>query len=281
MYMIYQFISSDRENSFSNIPFVHLPSIYTSDEPLVNCVRRPKMPTKFIDLPEEILVGICFTGYLGFDWYEVKEYALINRLLFRLAQTTAAKIEIHDSLYSKTAQNLSSIMKNIHFLDFSECMMEYLPSIHTTIAKWSHSLKSLIFRGTNIVDEDINYIMNNISSSYNPLKPLKLFSIDLSKAKSADRPQISDRAMEYFTSSPAFQGSELLWLNLSMTNISDHSLELIVSHFPKLQLLGIQCCPRVTDAGLALLSQLPLTFLDITGCKGLTVHSVEALFSQR
>lgn len=231
----------------------------------------------FTELPEDLLIGILFSGYLGFDWLEVREYALVNKSLFQLARCSVCKVTVPADEFSSYCQNIANILSQTIYFDLSD-INSYTPETSSTIAKWSHSLKSLVLRGVNVVDDDIRTIMQNIESSW-PNNTLTLMSLDLSKGKIADRPHISDAAIEYFITSSAFDGSALRWLNLSMTNISDYGIILIASSFPKLELLGIQCCPRLSNGGLEPLTALSLSFLDFSGCKGLTGGVIEILFN--
>lgn len=244
---------------------------------------KSAMSCNIEDLMEDMLIGIFFSGYLGFDWLQLKEYALINKRFFNLARQNVRKLTIPVALSQNYCQNISTILQNVVYLDFdlsNGAHYLYSPETNVALARWCHSLKSIIFRGVDVVDDDVRKIMV-LAEKINPTKPLTPISLDLSKDKVSNRPMISDVALENFISSKAFQGDQLRWLNLSMTNISDHGLRLIVSAFPRLDVLGIQCCPRITNTGLSQLSSMSLSFLDFSGCASLTKEAIINVFPDR
>lgn len=224
-----------------------------------------------LDLSDDTLFGIFFSGYLGFEWRHLKEIALVNKAFLHVARATVGKVGLNYTRDSDSyVINLATLLSKVTFFDASFATLSYPAETMSALSKWRTTLKSLNLRGTQVSDASLQ-LLKEICLD----KPLKLISLDLSQSKAADRSLITDTALTTFSAS-----SQLRWLNLSMTDISNAGIVIIVSSFPHLQLLGLQCCRLLTNEGLVPLRSLSLTFLDISGCQQLTKAVIPTLFAK-
>lgn len=224
-----------------------------------------------LDLSDDTLFGIFFSGYLGFEWRHLKEIALVNKAFLHVARATVGKVGLNYTCDSDSfVINLATLLSKVTFFDASFATLSYPAETMSALSKWRTTLKSLNLRGTQVSDASLQVLKEKCFD-----RPLKLISLDLSQSKAADRRLITDTALTTFSAS-----SQLRWLNLSMTDISNTGIVTIVSSFPHLQLLGLQCCRLLTNEGLVPLRSLSLTFLDISGCQQLTKAVIPTLFAK-
>jgi hypothetical protein len=217
--------------------------------------------TKVLDLDDDILFGIFFSGYLGYEWRQLKEVALTCRTFFSIASERIGKLVIDEITNPDFyLQSCAKILKRVTFLDVAFSTLQYSTESLQSIGQWTSSLRGVTFRNTSISDIQLQMMQDFANGC-----PLNLLSLDLSKGKTSARTEITDLGLQTFS-----RCRQLKWLNLSMTNISNDGLRIISHSFPNLELLGIQCCSEITDAGIQWLCQLPLSFLDISGCLHLT-----------
>jgi hypothetical protein len=208
-----------------------------------------------LDMSDDVLFGILYSGYIGFDWHTLRKVVMTCKTFYRLGCRRIAKLVL------KEEENVIDITKQLSglvFIDFGyNSNKDWAPHTFAALRHSFNSLRSLILRGTLVSDRAMDCILDL-------QKEINLYSLDLSKSISFTRSLISDRALL------AFQFChQMRWLNLSMTNITDDSMQLISTSFPRLELLGLQCCPRITNRGIDHLNNLPLKFLDIIGCSSL------------
>lgn len=207
-------------------------------------------------MSDDVLFGILYSGYVGFDWHTLRNVVMTCKVFYRLGCRRVAKLVLKED---ENIEDISKHMSGLVFVDFRyNSNKSFAQHTFAALRHSIASLRSLILRGTAADDSSMNCILDLRDQ-------LNLYSLDLSKSISTTRSLITDRALIAFQSC-----HNMRWLNLSMTNITDESMQLISTSFVHLELLGLQCCPRITNHGIDHLRNLPLKFVDIIGCSSLT-----------
>lgn len=129
-------------------------------------------------------------------------------------------------------------------------------SIRNLCVKLFGTLESLSLRGTTCDDEALQSISMLTNLTY----------LDISKSKRVHADKISDTGMLRVAESLNL----LVWLNLSMTRITDKTIARLSQSLTSLKHLGLQCCSLLTDQCFSSLEAMSLVTLDVSSCIELT-----------
>ena len=199
----------------------------------------------FAQLTDELLGRVVFSsGYLSHYWKDVFQVLLVSKRFLTLGRAHLRSVCVKSCLITPAwlCQTLPSFASNLTSLslDFTLRAAEQFPSgsaelsrLCTTLAP---SLTRLGLRGTAVGDDAL------VS-----LAPLlhRLRALDLSKSSRSFAPLITDAGLRALLPQPQPQqaaASRLVWLNLSMTQVTDAGVLALVPRAPHLRHLGLQCC---------------------------------------
>ena len=262
------------------------------------------MPLSFIDMSEDLIFGIAFSGYLGFTWDSMQNVLLTSKQLYLIGQRQIGLISCNED--DKSTDAFLTMMRTCH--NVSCVNIPYMPfhlsvEVMTSIGGWYRTLHGLNLRGTTVTDEQLQILMQNhplllqassLSSSdhavdsssslslrnVDPIPSINLFPqlrfLDLSKSTSEQRPFITDVALQPFR-----YCTGLKWLNLGMTSITNESIRFICKNMKSLENLSIPLCHGITNDCCIDLRELKLVVLDITYCKNLNRHCIPILFGDK
>jgi hypothetical protein len=238
---------------------------------------------KLLDLSDDLIFGIAFTGYLGFTLKSIQSLLLTCKQLHRISRYQVGLFQYHESF---TEEQWEIILKSLQqFISVSCVDLSYSRSdpwstvgLFENLKRWSSTLYGLNFKDTLIDDLDLKQlaIASSENNAQENIKFNQLRFLDLSKVRRDDRTLITDEGMSHF-----LHCRQMKWLNLGMTDITDAMIEQIVMYMPYLEYLSIPSCHKLTNACLHHLKKLSLVVLDISFCKGLTLDAFQILFGNR
>eukprot|EP01039_Chlorochromonas_danica_P001245 gene1244-1357_t len=237
-----------------------------------------------LDLSDDLLAGILFSGYLGKSLEEHTALLCVNRHLEALGHKTIGVI-IDTSIpqaIRKVSDGSDDSGEGVedgeyklkeewtHWLTAKFCKMQGLvhvnlayssatlsPSLLGLLSRTKRSLTYLDLRGNALVGDDC---LPHIAQ-LDQLRYLNL-SKNLSLAHSTVTSPITDEGAIYLASL-----GHLTFLDLSMTSITDATINVLCQGDCSRSLthLVLQCCSELTNDCLAVLRMLSLEVLDLCG----------------
>lgn len=216
-------------------------------------------------LPENIVAATLFSGYFN-SIFMIKNLMLVSKKFFELGKESIHALDLRSlSITSTDFIRISTqLAKNLIYIDLSYTKLddEFISGLCCDRIK--NQLLGLSLRGTGVTDISVR--------SLNSFPRLRW--LDLSQSSNPRR--ISDASITSLTSL-----SKLQWFDLSGTDISDASLSNFPASHPNLVHLGLACCVKLTNRGLAHLANLKMQTLDITGCIEITDFGFDPLINNR
>lgn len=229
---------------------------------------------QLMDLSDEVLGHILFSGYLSRSWYQTVLLLLVCKRFAEVGKRHIAYVDHkcrdwHGPVNVSAIQNLENIHRiagSLVYLDLSFCNINLQSFQNINLFKqWKNSLKGLNLRGTGLCDEFLQHVG---LSGFTQLKFL-----DVSKLNISEAPQITDVGGYHIAGL-----TRLKWLNVSCTSITNDTVGEISSKCPMVWHLGLQCCLGFTDDGVKYLKRMGhLRILDISGCSLITVRGTNEL----
>ena len=234
-------------------------------------------------LPEAVLHAIFLSGYLS--TYEVfSAVPLVSKRFHDLVyqqscmfDITGCKRPLNMGKFTRLFKNLCKLQYlDLSFLSCSPASTSEsrahlkFPALDSILAKdGGEHLRYLSLRGTSVTDKNLG---NKILSLHS------LMYLDLSKSCSQRFHDIGDVSMAKIGTL-----SNLHWLNISGTSVTDDGLRSLVTNKTQktLKYLSVQLCCRLTCVVTDILRLLPLVALDISGVASLTNQSITTLVDPR
>ncbi len=112
-----------------------------------------------LDLSEDLIFGIAFSGYLGFTVKSIVKILLTCRQLYRIGRYQVGIFQFHDQFTQQQWSTISKALRqfdSVSCMDFSYSHSERLPlSILKNLTRWSTTLFGLNFKDTLINDADL------------------------------------------------------------------------------------------------------------------------------
>lgn len=223
--------------------------------------RKADQKPDLLSLPDHILCGILFSGYLTVSMTVAKVLCLCKRIKNLYDEHMGyLSIQSHGSIDDKTIRWLTKRAGSLEYLDLSFCGVS-IPIY--TAAPFANSLLYLSLRGTNIDDKS----MSNVAQ----LKNLQF--LDISLYNHPER--ITNRSCYIL-----FQLRQLRWLNISGTNINEDGIGVVCRSNRSLSYLSACTCRRMTGKVLEHLHSLPIVFLDISGISVIFDNQIMSAFAR-
>ncbi len=138
----------------------------TMDDPTL-AIMSHGSPSKiqsitFLDLSEDLIFGIAFSGYLGFTVKSIVKILLTCRQLYRIGRYQVGIFQFHDQFTQHQWCTISKALgqfDSVSCMDFSYSHSERLPSsILKNLTRWSTTLFGLNFKDTLISDADLKFL---------------------------------------------------------------------------------------------------------------------------
>jgi len=234
-----------------------------------------QIPSKYskslLDLSDDLIFGIAFSGYLGYYWRDMIFFMSVctrfHTIGLKYISTFMIPMNFQEQkLTFHDFQSISTRFLNIVYFDTSFSSAYITTELVTScLSLWKSTLRGLNFRATNITSNSLKEIFSDDHPD-NQMMMEQILSLDVSKETIVKRLQIVDEGLlEIFT---LFNG--LRWLNLAGTGITDKTLLILSSSCLQLQHLNLQCCTMTTNEGIKSLACLSLQTLDISCCSQLS-----------
>lgn len=257
------------------------------------------------DLSEDLIFGIAFSGYLGFNWQSMRNILLTSKTLYIIGQRQVGLISFNDDLLEDSFLTTMRTLRNVSCINIPYMPYTMTSEVMTYMSTFYRTLHGLNLRGTEVDDVALLKLLqchplvqqrqaSPVDSSSPPSSSSSLLSpddidklsigdpfpklrfLDLSKSHSTQRPLITDLGLRTFQSCTGIR-----WLSLGMTSITDSTIEWICNSMKSLENLSIPLCHGITDKCCHVLRQTKLVVLDITFCKGLTNAAIAILFENK
>lgn len=213
-------------------------------------------------LSDDILASILFSNYLSTRWHDVLSVLLVCKSFLSLGAKHIAFIDYISAGISEDSSRLYAPALKLCYLDLSYNIEFFSVEIIMNRVKNFTSLRGLRLRGTKVNDDALLSINNLTTLRY----------LDLSKCRKSDCDLITDNGVRHLSSL-----CNLRWIDLSLTYITDESIQLLCVNNPYLEHLAVSCCSLITDEATKHFQSLRLKTLDVSGCDKLTITTIEAL----
>ena len=220
-----------------------------------------------LTIPENVLASILFSGYFN-SIFVVKNVLLVNKQFHSLGKRSIGALDLR--ALSITNDVLMKIVTH------TSTNLMYIDLAYTAISNGfmhcfsrpsnANTLLGISLRGTDISNNSLIEI-----SAFTQLRML-----DLAKSKKDQSSQITDEGILALC-----KLTELEFLDISWTNISDKSISSICTSMPRLLHLGLQCCANITDQSFGSLKDIPLQTIDVSGCSNLSDYGFSHLINSR
>lgn len=229
-----------------------------------------------LDLSDELLYGILYSGYLGFDWNSLKNVVLSCPRLAQIGYERCQYVKLSKYAMGCTSYipGLSSTLKRVQYLDMGlvSSSITLTACACEAITKWSNTMRALDLRYVQITDDQLKMICKEMSK-------LQYLNLARSQRSSVLITDESGKFIRYLTN--------LQYLNLSNTGITDVTIASLVddqsqsvSRPLNLQYLLLDGCNALTDSALQSISTITtLTHLDISSNNNFTAHGFLLAFN--
>lgn len=201
-------------------------------------------------LSDDILGCILFSNYTGSTLYNIVSIALVNKLFMMLAQNFVSTIVFDDSILDYFEQP-NQLAINLMYVDISHTDIAITQNFCEQLLQVKSTLVGLNLRGTDVDDSNLSMICQLVN--------LRL--LDISKSLIDYSNCITDEGVLELAAL-----TNLQWLDLSCTDITDVSVESLGQSCGALTHLSLQCCWLLTDSFSKHITQLKLIALDISCC---------------
>eukprot|EP00753_Platysulcus_tardus_P007934 PLAT15535.2.p1 GENE.PLAT15535.2~~PLAT15535.2.p1 ORF type:complete len:630 (-),score=336.95 PLAT15535.2:103-1992(-) len=225
--------------------------------------------TAFRSLPDDCLVTVFFSGFLG---AEAVRMALVSRSFMQLAKLCETLSLAECGLDDAGVVGLASLFPRLHTLAATKCRLT-----DTGLARLGCSLPRL---------RTLRLPSSRLTLA--PLTPAAQqqlrddgLPVDVPPPAAADdedgERQVEEEKQQPATTAPLLLFPALRQLDLSCCrHITDEGLAALARSGSKLERLNLRGCYDITDAGLAALIHCPaLRSVDVGGCSMLTNRSME------
>lgn len=248
----------------------------------IQTIPQPKQTIELLDLSPDLLIGIFFTGYLGYDYSTIFKLSRVNKYIQQLAYdhvpvlyinkplTIPQQIQVYQSFTKLIAYDLSYLPMQSDHLKTSDALYASLLAFVTQESR-GRFIQALVLRQTNLME---------IHQTIQPLPNLKM--LDLTEVQSEDLLLTASYEASLITfDSFIIPHTKLMWLNLSKTLISMKSIEIINEHLLSLQTLILHQCSGITNDLFRHLTNLSLKEIDISNCLNISHRILRPLVENK
>jgi hypothetical protein len=229
--------------------------------------------SNLLTLSDDLVGNILFSGYLSKSWSTTVGLILVNKTFFNLAKRYLEYCDQKSRLgFSKETCKLTAldplgigkVAEHLVYLDIGFCPdLVLTPEFGSMLLCWKSTLRGLNVRSMGVDDVFLGtYICQLVHLRF----------LDVSQMSAGQRGIITDEGCTGLS-----QLSQLRWLNISMTDISDKTVQLLSSSCPSLTHVNAHSCRLLTDAATVHLRGLKLRTLDISNCPSITGKGMQAL----
>jgi hypothetical protein len=229
--------------------------------------------SNILSLSDDLIGNILFSGYLSKSWNTTVGLILVNKTFCNLGKRYLEYCDQKSRLgYSKISNQLTpleplgigKVAQHLVYLDIGFCPgLTFSPEFGSMLLGWKGTLRGLNVRSMGVDDAFLStYICQLIHLRF----------LDVSQMSSAQRHLITDEGCAGLSGL-----TQLRWLNISMTDISDKTTSILSTRCPNLMHVNAHSCRSLTDASLSHLRTLKLRTLDISNCPAITGKGMQAL----
>ena len=227
-------------------------------------------------LPEDILGRILFSGYLSTKWYWTVCLCIGCKKLNKLGKIYISHVDnvnrfgldsYHQTKIELNVLKITSIAENVVYLDLGFSKLDFTSELGNMIVSMKGTLRGLSLRGTGVKDEFVEQYIGKLHH---------LRYLNISQYRTVDKVNITDQSAETVS-----KLTQLKWLNISMTNITSVTIDILQQKCIYIQHIDMFGCKLLTNEIFPLLSNWKLHTLDISNCPLLTITGFEELCNNR
>jgi hypothetical protein len=214
-------------------------------------------PCYIFNLSEDLIGRILFSGYLSKSWYDAIRVGLVHTTFLALGKKHITYVDNRMRLKRGTkividVLGIGKFAPNVVYLDFGYCNLDFNSKFGEMLVGLKSTLRGLSFRCcTNLNDIFLTVYVSKLTN---------LRFLDVSQISSSGR--ITENGLSIVQ-----KMVHLKWLDISGTNATDQTVDILQAECPNLYHLALDGCVRITDKGFRLLVNMKLSALDITNCK--------------